>query len=60
MSFAAFIIRQQTGVVVDIFGLHPVLIISPAVMIALGALAGIIPAYKAYKTEVASGLSPNS
>lgn len=60
MSFASFIIRQQTGVVIDIFGLHPVLLIAPAVMIALGALAGIIPAYKAYRTEVAGGLSPNS
>ena len=26
----------------------------------IGIFAGIIPAYKAYKTEVASGLSQNS
>ena len=60
MMFASYVIRNQTGVVIDILSMHPVLIIAPAVMIALGALAGIIPAYKAYKTEVAGSLSPNS
>ena len=60
MLFASIVIRNQTGVVIDIFSLHPVMIIAPAGMILLGALAGIIPAYKAYKTEVAGSLSPNS
>ena len=60
MMFASYVIRNQTGVVIDILSMHLVLIIAPAVMIALGALAGIIPAYKAYKTEVAGSLSPNS
>jgi len=60
ISFASFIVRKQTGVVLDILSFHPVLIITPIVMIVLGALAGLIPAYKAYKTEVASSLSPNS
>lgn len=60
ISLASFIIRKQTGVVLDILSIHPVLIITPFVMILLGAVAGVIPAYKAYKTEVASSLSPNS
>jgi hypothetical protein len=30
------------------------------VLIALGALAGIIPALKAYRTDVAENLSPHS
>ncbi len=60
ISLASFIIRKQTGVVLDILSIHPVLIITPFVMILLGAVAGIIPAYKAYKTEVASSLSPNN
>jgi len=56
ITFASVIIRKQTGVVLDVLYFHPVLIITPVVMILLGALAGIIPAYKAYKTEVASSL----
>lgn len=60
ISFASVIIRKQTGVVLDVFSFHPVLVIAPAVMILIGAVAGIIPAYKAYKTEVAGNLSPNS
>ena len=60
ISFASMIIRKQTGVVLEVFSFHPVLLITPIVMIALGAIAGIIPAYKAYKTEVAENLSPNS
>ena len=60
ITAASFIIRNQTGVVLDIFSLHPVLLITPAGMILLGALAGLIPAYKAYTTEVAKNLSPLS
>jgi len=60
ISLASFIIRKQTGVVLDILSIHPVLIITPFVMILLGAVAGVIPAYKACKTDVASSLSPNS
>jgi putative ABC transport system permease protein len=58
---AAFVIvRAQTGVVLDAFRLEPVLWIAPAGIIAMGALAGLAPAFKAYRTDVASNLTPLS
>jgi putative ABC transport system permease protein len=60
MSASAAILRAQVGVVLDIFAFHPVLLCAPAAMIALGALAGIVPAYKAYRTDVAANLVPIS
>ena len=57
---AAEVIRTQTGVVLHAFAWHPVLVIAPLAMIAAAALAGIIPALKAYQTDVASNLSPVS
>ncbi len=60
MTTVAQIIRAQTGVVLDVFALHPVMILAPAGIIALSALAGIVPAFKAYCTDVATNLVPNS
>lgn len=57
---AASIIRAQTGVVIDAWALHPALAYVPPGMIALGALAGIVPAIKAYATDVAANLNPHS
>jgi putative ABC transport system permease protein len=57
---AAQIVRAQTGVVLDLFYPHPVLLLGPIAMIALGALAGIAPAIKAYSTDVATNLTPVS
>jgi hypothetical protein len=37
-----------------------VLLWSPALFIGLGALAGIVPALKAYRTDVASNLTSHS
>jgi len=54
------IMRAQTGVVLDPFAFNPVMLWSPAAFIALGALAGIVPAVKAYQTDVASNLTPAS
>jgi len=53
---AALIIRQQTGVVLDVFAYQPALWWAPLGMIALSALAGIVPAVKAYRTDVAGNL----
>ena len=36
------------------------LALTPLAMIALGALAGLVPAFKAYGTDVASNLTPLS
>jgi putative ABC transport system permease protein len=57
---AAAVIRAQTGVVLDALAPHPVMFWAPAGMIALGALAGIVPAWKAYRTDVAENLAPAS
>jgi putative ABC transport system permease protein len=60
LGAAATIVRQETGVVLDIWMPHAVMIWAPLGMIALGAAAGIIPAVKAYSTDVASNLVPTS
>jgi putative ABC transport system permease protein len=60
ISAVAAIIRAQTGVVLEPFAFNPVMLWEPLVFIALGALAGIIPAVKAYRTDVAGNLAPHS
>lgn len=60
VAAAAVIVRAQTGVVLDVLAWHPVLVAAPAGMTLLGALAGVLPAFKAYATDVASNLAPAS
>jgi hypothetical protein len=60
MSTAAVIVREQTGVALDVLRFQWVLVIAPVIMILLGALAGVIPAVKAYSTDVAANLAPMS
>jgi putative ABC transport system permease protein len=60
LSAAAWVIRAQTGVVIDPLAVHSVLWWAPIGMIALSALAGFIPAWKAYRTDVAANLIPIS
>ena len=57
---SAEVIRAQTGVVIDAFRFQPVMIVAPLGVIALAALLGLAPAWKAYRTDVASGLAPVS
>ena len=52
------VIRAQTGVVLDPLAWHPVLVLASLGLVALSALAGIVPAWKAYRTDVAANLSP--
>jgi len=70
LTGVAVVVRAQTGVVLEVmkparlefsdtFSVS-ILILAPAAMILIGALAGIIPALKAYRTDVASNLSPAS
>ena len=42
----------------DAFAWHPVLVWGPAGLIGLSALAGVVPAFKAYRTDVAENLAP--
>lgn len=57
VSLAAVVIRHQTGVVIQVLSFHPVFVWGVLVMIGLGALAGLFPAWKAYRTPVARNLS---
>jgi len=59
MAVAA-VIRAQTGVVLDPWAWDPVLILAPLALVALGALAGVLPAFKAYGNPVAENLAPQS
>jgi len=60
MLTVAHIIRAQTGVVLEPFAFGPVMIWEPVAFLALGALAGMVPAVKAYHTDVAQNLTPHS
>lgn len=60
VTVVAGVMRAQTGVVIDPFKFNAVMLWAPTVLIALGALAGIIPAVKAYRTDVAENLAPHS
>jgi putative ABC transport system permease protein len=54
------IIRAQTGVVLVPWQYSSVMVWAPVALTALGALAGVVPAVKAYKTDVAENLAPLS
>ena len=60
MSFASWIIRTETGIVLTPLEPQAVMLWAPLLMLSLGALAGLIPALKAYTTNVAVNLIPNS
>ena len=51
MVAVAGVIREQTGVVLDPMKYNAVMLWAPGALIVLGALAGVIPAIKAYLTH---------
>ena len=54
----AYLLRLEAGVVLNTTLFHPILILGPVGVILLGGLAGTIPAWKAYSTDVATNLVP--
>lgn len=58
LTAVAAIIRVQTGVLLNIWAYNPVMLWAPLGMIALCALGGLLPAWKAYRTDVAENLAP--
>jgi putative ABC transport system permease protein len=60
MVTVAGLIRAETGVVLDPLAWHPVMLWTPAGLIGLSAISGIVPAIKAYRTDVAENLAPVS
>jgi putative ABC transport system permease protein len=59
-SGVAAVIRAQTGVRLEVFAFNSVMLWAPVGMIALCALCGLLPAWKAYRTDVAGNLMPIS
>lgn len=60
LTAAAGVIRAQTGVVLEALSWHPVLVWAPLGLVGLSAVAGLVPAVKAYRTEVAEHLAPTT
>jgi putative ABC transport system permease protein len=60
LTAVAAVIRAQTGVLLETFAYNPVMLWAPLGMIALCALCGVLPAWKAYRTDIAENLSPIS
>lgn len=53
---AARLVEARTGVVLDLLHFHPALVLAPLAMVALGVLAGLLPARNAYATQVSENL----
>lgn len=60
MFVTAYIVREQTGVVLNIFQFDKIFVITPILMTLAGAAAGLLPAFKAYSTDVAENLLPTT
>jgi len=60
LSVVAEVIRNQTGVLLETFTYNPIMLWAPPGMIALCALCGLLPAWKAYRTDIAENLAPVS
>jgi putative ABC transport system permease protein len=58
IALVGAVVRAETGVVIVPWVWNPVLVLAPLGMIALGALAGLVPAWKAYRLPVAENLAP--
>lgn len=59
-GMAARIAREQTGVLLETTRIHPALWAVPAGAVLLAALAGVVPAIRAYRVDVAENLAPHS
>jgi putative ABC transport system permease protein len=60
VTAVAVVIQAQTGVLLEAFAYSPVMLWAPLGMIALCAVCGLLPAWKAYRTDVAGNLAPVS
>jgi putative ABC transport system permease protein len=60
VSTVAAVIQAQTGVLLETFAYSAVMLWAPLGMVALCGLSGLLPAWKAYRTDVAENLAPVS
>ncbi len=58
LAGARGVVRAETGVELALFEFHPALVLTFAGMALLGMLAGLVPAWKAYRTDVVDNLAP--
>ena len=56
----AEVIRAQTGILLETWAFNPVMLWAPVGMVLLCGACGLLPAWKAYRTDVASNLAPIS
>jgi putative ABC transport system permease protein len=56
----AAVIRVQTGILLETWAYNPIMLWAPVGMVLLCGLCGILPAWKAYRTDVAENLAPIS
>jgi putative ABC transport system permease protein len=56
----AAIIRTQTGVLLEAWAYNPIMLWAPVGMVLLCGLCGLLPAWKAYRTDIAANLAPIS
>ena len=59
-KIAAEIVRDQTGIVLNLFQYQAVFLWVPLGMLVLGLFSGLLPALIAYRTEVSKNLSPST
>ena len=60
LSVAGQIIRAQTGILIEIFKYSQILWFGPVTMILMSLFVSMIPAFKAYRTDVSENLKPTS
>lgn len=60
LAGAGALVRAQTGVLIEPFQPAWVWVWAPGALVGLAALAGVVPALKAYRVDVASSLAPES
>ena len=56
----AWLLQRNVGVVLDPWSYHPALWLTPLGMLLIGAFSGVVPAIKAYSTDLARNLVPTS
>jgi putative ABC transport system permease protein len=54
------LLRTRIGVLFDAWAWNPVMFWGPVLMVGLSLVAGLLPAWRAYRLSVAEGLSPLS
>lgn len=53
-------VEDKTGVILNPWAFHPALLWGPLAMLVIGGVSGLLPAWKAYSTDVAKTLSKSA